>query len=199
MILKYMAEDDEMEDLEYKIGNVEKTDMKAAETGLIYQVTLTITYTDPETGDTETDTESIMVAKNSQNGKWGIALEGFDIEMTADEHEPDDDPESATEIGPGKSAGHNLHTDEDEDWYVFTIDAMSNVRIWVDGDFGGDTEMFMYSEDDTEDYIHHNDDRDDDAFSEIDEELDAGTYYVKIIPYESSETVIDYTLEIEIS
>lgn len=190
---------EEFGDLEWKIEDVEMTEWEAAETGPIYIVTFSVEFIDPFSGDTESMTETLMAAQNSESGKWGISLDGFEFEVTGDAYEDDNDPESATEIGPGKSEGHSLHVEEDEDWFKFTIDEGSDVTIWTEGSYGGDTEMYLYAEDDYLDELEYNDDRDDDMFSEIQITLDAGTYYIRVIPFNNDETVMDYTLEMDIN
>lgn len=191
-------EESDFDLMEWEIEKVEQTEWKAENTGPIIIYTITIKIRDTETDEIDSNTDGIMVAQNMNNNKWGLSLDGFEFALLADDFEPDNTHETATEITFGKSEGHSIHVNEDEDWFVFTLESKENITITTYGEYSGDTEMYLY--DDPEDLyneLDYNDDRGDDTFSEIDIELEAGTYYVTIISYDSEETVIDYTLELK--
>jgi pre-peptidase len=190
--------DTEMEMTEWNIDKVEETSWKANNTGPIFLITITAKNKDMDSGDIHSETDVLMVAKNSESGDWGVSLDGFDFDLEADEFELDNDTGTATVISPGKSDKHSIHIDEDEDWFTFTLSANETVKVWVYGQYGGDTEMSLYTQEDAPDtYLEFNDDRDEDMFSEIEAELQAGTYFVKVIGYDNDETIIEYTLEME--
>ncbi|MFW3145616.1 MAG: PPC domain-containing protein [Thermoplasmatota archaeon] len=182
--------EERVEIFEFRIDRVEKTDMRAENTGNIYFVHFTATTN--EDGPHDTQSWYFAVAQNKDSGRWGMALDEFKYIMDPDGFEPNDDRSEATQISTGKTEGFNIH-EGDEDWFKFTITSSGDYRITVAGDKGGDTTIELYSGDN--DHIDGNDDRDEDLFSEIEVYLEEGDYYLMVEAY--SDAVPSYYVEVE--
>jgi hypothetical protein len=113
------------------------------------------------------------------------------IVLTPDSFEPDDDYTSATPISGGDIQRHNILPEGDEDWLIFDVAALSEVVIETAGPFYDldtpiDWNTRVYLKDADRFILEINNDFSDDYYSRIDrqcgsdDELNAGTYYIKI-------------------
>ncbi len=182
----------------FKILSSEKLAYNTDNTDEIYAVTFeaNIIYTENgETNEQGLDESTFYVAKN-KNGKWGLSTSAFDISMDGegDQYEPDNSDSSATILQTSTPQTHSIHTESDEDWYEFTLSSSQNIKIETSGTVEYDTEMYLYDSSLYE--IDYNDDNENYLWSTIQTTLSAGTYYVKVIGYDNSETVPSYQIEL---
>ena len=104
----------------------------------------------------------------------------------ADTYEPDNNYTEATTLINGVQQEHSGLPFNDEDWFIFKLTDCANVTITTTGPTG-DTHMWLYNSVGVPTtHLIYNDDGGPDAgigFSQIQQFLSPGTYYVKIWAY----------------
>lgn len=143
----------------------------------------------------------------SQIPEYSLSLVILPVLIGEDSYEPDDTPQTATEIAPGETV-HNIHEVDDEDWAQFTLTAASEVVIWTDGLYPGDTELYLYDSGILDDpdaaEVEYNDDDElrGGYFSRIectgDAVLHPGTYFIRVISYDHSGLIGRYSLHLSV-
>ena len=113
--------------------------------------------------------------------------------------EPNDAFEEAADLGVLAEGAELAATgcilpEEDEDYYIFQVDETREVVIETSGEDDGDSYLYLYDED--EEMIDYNDDDGEGSWSMIEEELEAGTYYILVESYYGGDT-FEYTLTVE--
>ena len=106
-----------------------------------------------------------------------------------DQYESDNNAENATLLTSLDIQSHTLHFIGDQDWFYFELDEKKPISIRVDGDDADDLEMYIYSSDLNQ--IAYNDDYDGSTFPTIRQELEQGTYYVKV-QSQIKEAIVDH-------
>ncbi len=110
---------------------------------------------------------------------------------TPDAFEPDNSYGAARPLSAGVSQTRSICPAGDEDFASFTLSGTSDVTVETAGP-SGDTKMWLYNA--SQSQIGYNDDYTG-LFSRIDAyDLAAGTYYVKVTEYSTSEDLPQYTL-----
>jgi len=128
-------------------------------------------------------------------GKYAVRVESGDLEPISGyvlaigfadyecDDEPNDTPEEALDLGV-LTDGIEIANDgcilpgEDVDYYSLVVEEALNVEIEVSGDSDGDSYLYLYDYEMEE--ISSDDDSGDEAWSRIEEELEPGTYYIKV-------------------
>ena len=114
------------------------------------------------------------------------------------EDEPNDSPEEALDMGvltadvELTTAGCILPGD-DVDYYVFQVNETQEVVIEISGDSDGDSYLYLYDEETEE--IDEDDDGGEGSWSKIEQELEPGTYYIKVESYLGGDA-FQYTLTV---
>ena len=119
------------------------------------------------------------------------------VPLLPDAYEPDNTGPQATLIAAnGSSQTHSFHEAADVDWLRFSLTTTSGVWIETSGDFGGDTEMWLYGSNSYTSEIAYDDEGGVDSFSRIVESgLAPGTYYVKVSEY-YGDTLASYDISV---
>lgn len=115
-----------------------------------------------------------------------------------DGYEPDDMYTDATELLPDVTQTHNLHLQDDVDWYFFTLTEEDDVRIRTEGSYGqwGYTYMMLFDEAGVPEYpIAIDENWGYDYWASIDIYLVPGTYYAMVGSYEEIDSY-DITLTV---
>jgi hypothetical protein len=113
-----------------------------------------------------------------------------------DTFEPDNSAAAAKPITNGEVQEHSIHLAGDEDWISFSVGAngADGVRIETSGP-AGDTEMWLYAQNNLTTPLAYNDDAGDGKFSVIAlDRLAAGGYYVRVTAYAHASTISSYSL-----
>ncbi|MEW5748321.1 MAG: PKD domain-containing protein [Candidatus Thermoplasmatota archaeon] len=100
-----------------------------------------------------------------------------------DAYEPDDVYTEATELVEEVTQTHSLHTEEDADWFVFTLAADDNVSVRTQGTWGefGVTTMYLFDEAGVPyDPLAWEEDGGYDYWATIEMYLPAGTYFASV-------------------
>lgn len=142
-------------------------------------------------------------------GKYAVRVESGDQEPISGyvlaigfadyecDDEPNDAPEEALDLGvltDGVEIANEgcILPGEDVDYYSLVVEEALNVEIEVSGDSDGDSYLYLY--DDEMEEISSDDDSGDGAWSKIEEELEPGTYYIKVESFWGY--VFQYTLTV---
>ena len=120
------------------------------------------------------------------------------VQSQADGFEPNNDSTQATTILSGTTQTHSIDPSVDQDWLTFTLQTTSSISITTSG-LSGDTRLWLYSAALTS--LEYDDDGGVSLFSTIDrvceiDELDAGTYYVKVDEYGNNNVINSYNIEL---
>jgi sulfatase modifying factor 1 len=128
----------------------------------------------------------LVVAAITAGAQTGMA--------SADSFEPDNDYSHAASITTdGQAQSHSIEPAGDEDWLIFTIEALSDVVIETNG-VSGDTAMWLYNEQIVE--LSYDDDNGVGSFSKIQTSLSTGTYYVRIKEYNDKAIISEYFVSV---
>ncbi|MCI5180771.1 MAG: hypothetical protein D3911_15925 [Candidatus Electrothrix sp. AW3_4] len=157
------------------------------------------TDTDPCSNDPLVPGEYLLVYKLKINGEWKEVKERT-VEVlgssTGDSFEPDNSSSAANTINTSFSQNHSIIPEDDEDWLKFTLNSPSNITIETTGE-SGDTELWLY--DDSLTQINYDDNGGTDNFSKISqEELAAGTYFIKVDEYGNNDTISLYNVRLTV-
>ena len=144
--------------------------------------------------------------QGATNPEYALMIDGpdwneneFEGNFPPDTHEPNDSQEEAFDLRTIEGHVHlqnlSIHSQDDVDWFEFTITATATEGHWVEIDFEhelGDLDMALYNDDgliDTSDSV--------DDFEAISlQGLVPDTYWIEIFEY-SGETNPEYNLSIE--
>jgi hypothetical protein len=124
------------------------------------------------------------------------------VSLAGDSYEPDNDAAHATLLSTGvPSPNHSIHQATDLDWFRFTINVPSAVRLETSGS-SGDTELRLY--DGSLNQIDYSDDEGIGAFSLINRtcgnnQLAAGTYYARVESFQQGSTIGTYSIQVNIT
>jgi hypothetical protein len=124
-----------------------------------------------------------------------ITLSLQDLEC---DDEPNDSPQDALELGVLTGGGELTASGciipgDDVDYYLLVVEEAMEVVVETSGDDRGDSYLYLY--DDQEEEIDYDDDSGEDSWSRIEEELSAGTYYIKVASFWSGDS-FQYTLKV---
>ncbi len=112
-----------------------------------------------------------------------------------DEYEPNDSFSSAERLNSGERLYANIHAEDDDDYFKFTIDEESEVYIYLSSiPSGTDYDIRLYDSDEDRIASSTNGDNDDEEINEI---LDSGTYYIRVYTY-SGFSENTYRLELDV-
>ncbi len=118
-----------------------------------------------------------------------------------DSYEPDDIYTQASEIQSGVPQTHSINDGgSDVDWVRFTLQVKSNITVETSGT-SGDTIIYLYNSTGVPNtYIRYNDDSGPGAFSRITyNNLEKGTYYVRVREYGSNNEIANYTISLSVT
>ncbi|MBR7104072.1 MAG: pre-peptidase C-terminal domain-containing protein, partial [Lentisphaeria bacterium] len=118
----------------------------------------------------------------------------------ADAYEPNNSFESAADLGSADNGitldNLSIHTNDDDDYFKFTVSETELVSISTDGT-SGDTQLFLYDAEGNQ--IAYNDDGGNNGyFSHISTSLNAGDYFIKVQSYNHNSTIADYSVSIDV-
>ena len=113
-----------------------------------------------------------------------------------DQYEPDNSMEQAKEIRSGENQRRSIFPAGDVDWAKFTLTERSEVVIETSGP-SGDTVIYLYDSDGN--LIAEDDDSGDAYWSRIEETLDPGTYYIKVVEYGENDEIPEYHLKLSVT
>lgn len=160
-------------------------------------------YLPIESGDGEmaADLSAGRYALRAQSGSsdpisgYVITLSLQDLEC---DDEPNDSPQDALELGVLTGGGELTASGciipgDDVDYYLLVVEEAMEVVVETSGDDRGDSYLYLY--DDQEEEIDYDDDSGEDSWSRIEEELSAGTYYIKVASFWSGDS-FQYTLKV---
>jgi hypothetical protein len=115
-----------------------------------------------------------------------------------DTFEPDNSAATAKLISNGEVQEHSIHVADDEDWVSFSIgtNGAGGVRLDTSGPVG-DTEIWLYAQNNLTTPLAYNDDAGGGKFSVIAlDRLAAGNYYLRVAAYGHASTISSYSLRI---
>ncbi|MBI5154063.1 DVUA0089 family protein [Candidatus Poribacteria bacterium] len=116
--------------------------------------------------------------------------------VVGDAYEPDNSLSAAKAITVnGAAQTHDINPATDQDWVKFTTTAKKNIKVETNGPTGGDTIVYIYKS--TGVLVTSDDDSGVGYYSLASKaNLAAGTYYVKVISYNSASTISGYTVKV---
>lgn len=122
----------------------------------------------------------------------------FSFSIPADAFENDDTPPTRDTITMGETQQRTIDSDNNADWARFTLTSRTAVTISTDGSYG-DTKIYLYGPNSSSSLQTYDDDGGNGKFSKINAAtgLNAGTYYIKVMPSGTVRTVSAYTLTLK--
>lgn len=115
--------------------------------------------------------------------------------LCVDEFEPDDSPEIAHFLEFDVPRTHSICPGDDSDWFTFSLEGLSNVRVWSTTAVGQSVDMYLFDSQANE----LDDTSSEEGYARIDgDHLTAGTYFVMIESSDEEDQVPHYVTHLEV-
>ena len=118
---------------------------------------------------------------SSSSGSYGFRAYLIpQADLSPDEYEPNDDPDSATLIQIGQTQTHSFHTPDDVDWFIFQVEEPGRITIHTRGTVSDRMDTYIELFDSNLNFIDEDDDGGDYRDSLLSLQLNRGTYFLKV-------------------
>ena len=111
-----------------------------------------------------------------------------------DAYEPDNDYSTASILAPRTPQEHSLCAPGDSDWAKFTLNGSADVVLETYGFRGGNTGLYLYNSNLQQ--VAYDSSSGEGYYSRIATTLGAGTYYARVLMYDSNMIISRYYLEL---
>jgi hypothetical protein len=156
---------------------------------------------------------SLIQASVSESGTYYVKVRHYDseigvgdysiaaelTELIQDEYEPNDDPDSATEIPTDATMQtHTINPPSDIDWFTFSLEEASGFAVETYGEM--DTVLTVYGPNNSDTFLVEDDDSGEGYNARVeyfDGSADAGTYWIRVSQYNATESG-EYQINVEL-